>query len=140
MTQEAEYKKPLPNIKDEQNKPYWEAAKRHELMMQKCPKCGYVRNPSAKYCPECLDENNNWVKLSGKGKVWSYGIYHHLYNEAFEKDLPYNVALVELDEGPKLVTNMVNIANQDIKVNMPVEVVFDDVTPEVTLVKFKPRK
>ena len=135
---DKEYKKPLPDVENEKTKPFWDAARKHELSMQKCPKCGYVRYPYASVCPECLEESNDWVKLSGKGKIWSYGIYHHLFNPSFQDDLPYNVALVQLDEGPKLVTNMVGVSNEEITVDMPVEVVFDDITPEVTLVKFKP--
>ena len=136
----AEYKKPLPDLKDERTRPFWEAARKHEVRMQKCPKCGYVRYPASIYCPECLDQNDNWVKMSGKAKVWSYNIYHHVFNEAFKDDIPYNTALVQLEEGPMLVTNIVDIKNEDIKVNMPEEAVFDDATPEVTLVKFKPAK
>lgn len=132
------YNKPLPNITNDLTAPYWAAAKRHELKMQRCPNCGYVRFPAAKRCPECLDENNEWVRLSGKGKVWSFGVYHHVFNRAFKDDIPYNIALVELEEGPRLLTNIVGIPNGSIKVDMPVEVAFDDVTDEVTLVKFRP--
>jgi uncharacterized OB-fold protein len=133
------YSKPLPDIKDELTAPYWAAAKHHELRMQRCPSCGYVRYPAAKRCPECLAENDEWVLLSGRGTVWSFGVYYHVFNRAFADDIPYNIALVQLEEGPRLITNIVGIPNEDIKVDMPVEVVFDDVTDEVTLVKFKPR-
>ena len=134
----AEYAKPLPDIDNEHTKPYWEAARRHALRMQRCPACGYVRFPPGKYCPECLDENDEWVLLSGRGKVWSFGIYHHVFHQAFKQEIPYNVALVELDEGPRLVTNIVGVPNESIAIDMPVEVVFDDVTDDVTLVKFRP--
>jgi uncharacterized protein len=77
--------------------------------------------------------------MSGKGKIWSFNVYHHLFSRTFEADLPYNTALVELDEGPRLITNVVGISNEDLRVEMPVEVCFDDVTDEVSLVKFRPR-
>lgn len=132
------YSKPLPNVNDRHMRPYWEAAKRHELQAQRCPNCGYTRLPAAKFCPECLEENDEWVRLSGKGTIWSFNVYHHVFNQAFKDDIPYNVALVELEEGPRLITNIVGVPNEAIAVGMPVEVAFDDVTDEVTLVKFKP--
>jgi len=135
----TEYRKPLPRIHDPRSRPYWEAAKRHELRMQRCPKCGYVRFPPGRYCPECLEASDTWITLSGRGTVWSFGIYDHVFNQAFNDDIPYNVALVELEEGPRLITNIVGIPNEAIAIGMPVEVAFDDVTDEVTLVKFRPR-
>ena len=135
----AEYAKPLPDVADRNMAPYLEAAKRHELRMQRCSSCGYVRFPPAQHCPECLDENHEWVQLSGRGTVWSFGVYHHLFNRNFADDIPYNVALVELEEGPRLVTNIVGIENEAIEMGMAVEVAFDDVTDEVTLVRFRPR-
>jgi uncharacterized OB-fold protein len=139
VTTTQQYTKPLPDINDELNAPYWAAAKRHELRMQRCPSCGYVRYPAARRCPECLEANNEWVPLSGKGTVWSFGVYHHVFNRNFADDIPYNIALVQLEEGPRLITNIVGIPNEAINVDMPVEVVFDDVTDAVTLVKFRPR-
>ena len=135
----AGYAKPLPDVTDRKMAPYWEATKRHELQMQRCPDCGYVRFPAALHCPECLEENNEWVQLSGRGTVWSFGVYYHVFNPNFADDIPYNVALVELEEGPRLVTNIVGVANEEIEMGMPVEAEFDDVTDEVTLVRFRPR-
>ena len=134
----SEYTKPLPDIADERMRPYWEAVKRHELRMQRCPACGHVRFPPAKFCPECLEENDAWAPLSGRGTVWSFGIYEHVFHRAFAGDIPYNVALVELAEGPRLITTIVGIPNESITIGMPVEAVYDDVTDEVTLLKFRP--
>jgi uncharacterized OB-fold protein len=134
-----DYAKPLPDVTAEHARPYWEAAKRHELRMQRCPRCGYVRFPPAKFCPQCLDENDDWVLLSGRGTVWSVGIYHHVFDPSFKDDVPYNVVLVVLAEGPRLIGNLVGLANDDIAIGLPVEVHFDDVTDDVTLVNFRPR-
>ena len=135
----AEYQKPLPALDNPRTKPFWEAARRHELCVQRCPECGYYRYPPAPRCPECLAVNDIWVPVSGRGTIWSFSVYHHLFSKPFADDLPYNTALVELEEGPRLITNIVGIANEDLRVEMPVEVVFDDVTDEVSLVKFRPR-
>jgi uncharacterized OB-fold protein len=134
----AEYTKPLPNVQRERSKPFWDATKRRELVLQKCPGCGYVRHPAASLCPECLAENNEWAPMSGRGEVWSFGIYHQVYNPAFRDDVPYNVALVRLDEGPILISNIVNTPKEDIHIGMKVKVAFDEVTDEATLPKFEP--
>src|SRR6266849_81693 len=112
----TDYRKPLPNINDPLSRPFWDAARRHELMMQKCPSCGFVRYPAARACPECLEINDEWVQLSGRGTIWSFGIYHHVFNQNFCDEIPYNVALVQLEEGPRLVTNIVGVPNADLRV------------------------
>lgn len=139
MTTTTGYTKPLPNIHDPNNAPFWQAVRRHEVSCQRCPSCSVVRYPAAKHCPECLAENNEWVTLSGRGKVWSFGVYYHLFVKSFAEDIPYNVALVELEEGPRLITSIVGIPNEKIEMEMPVEAVFETVTDEVTLIKFRPR-
>ena len=132
-----EYTKPLPVI-TENSRPFWDAAKRHELSLQKCNNCGKYWYPSGPVCPFCWSRDYEWAKLSGRGKVSSWVIFHQRYFESFSEDIPYNVAQVELEEGPRITTNLVGVKNEDIRMDMPVHVVFDDVTPEVTLPKFRP--
>jgi uncharacterized OB-fold protein len=79
-----------------------------------------------------------WSKSSGKGKIYSFGVYHRLYHKGFEADLPYALVVVELDEGPRVLTNVVGCAPDKLTCDMPVEVVFDDVTDDTTLYKFRP--
>ena len=134
---ESTYKKPLPRP-NRASEPYWEATKRHLLMVLHCNSCGHKWLPPADRCPRCLTHEPVWVEASGRGKVWSWIIMHQRYFAAFEAELPYNVAMVELDEGPRLMTNLVDIDPALIRCDMPVEVVFDDVTPEITLPKFRP--
>jgi len=133
----AEYKKPLPAISS-LNQSYWEGLKRHELTLQRCGDCGKVWYPPAPFCPQCWSRNVTWQKLSGRGKVNTWVVFHQAYFSAFKDALPYNVAEVELEEGPRLLTNLVAVDNADIEVGMPVEIVFDEVTEEVTLAKFRP--
>lgn len=135
----SNYNKPIPNIDQAHSKPFWDAAKRRQLVLQKCSGCGYVRHPASSLCPECLAENNEWATLSGLGEIWSFGIYHHLYNAAFRDDIPYNVAVIKLEEGPLIVSNMVNIANENIQIGMRVKVTFENVTDAISLPKFEPR-
>jgi hypothetical protein len=84
--------------------------------------------------------NLEWTKASGKGKVFSYTIVRVSPHPGFNADIPYIVAIIELDESPHLMTNLVDCNIEDIRVNMPVTAVFDDVTSEVSLVKFKPAR
>lgn len=134
---EKEYTKPLPEITDE-NRPFWEGCKQNELRMQKCTSCGHIRYPINDYCPECLSDQYEWAKLSGRGTVFSYVVFHQLYNKAFKDDIPYNAALIQLEEGPRMISNIVGIPNEEIRCDMPVEVVFDPVTDEVTIPRFRP--
>ncbi len=140
-TQQTPYTKPIPGT-DRDSETFWEAAHRHELMAQRCNKCGRFRHPPRAHCSQCLSTDYTWTKLSGKGKVYTYIIVSHTVIPAFAQDVPYNVTQVALDEDTDrsavFTTNLVNVKNEDIKAGMPVEVVFDDVTPDVTLPKFRP--
>jgi uncharacterized OB-fold protein len=134
---ESTYQKPLPRP-NRLSAPYWEGAHQHELRILHCSACGHNFLPAADRCPQCLGKQLEWVKSSGRGKVWSWVVFHQRYFAAFEADLPYNVAYVELDEGPRLMTNLVECDADAIRCDMPVEVVFDDLTPEISLPKFRP--
>ena len=133
----GEYTKPLPAISS-LNRAYWEALKRRELALQRCAGCGKVWYPPAPCCPLCWSRDWSWQKLSGRGRVNSWVVFHRAYFSSFESEVPYNVAEVELDEGPRLLTNLMEVDNAEIQVGMAVEVVFADVTEEVTLAKFRP--
>jgi uncharacterized OB-fold protein len=133
----AEYKKPLPAISSV-NQPYWDGLKHRELKLQHCNDCSKVWHPPAPFCPYCWSKHFTWAKLSGRGQVTSWVIFHQAYFSSFKDEIPYNVAEVELEEGPRLFTNLVAVANENIEIGMLVEVVFDDVTEDVTLAKFRP--
>jgi uncharacterized OB-fold protein len=107
------------------SKPYWDALSAGRLTFQHCRKCGHNWLPPRAECPECLAAEWDWQQASGKGRVISWVIYHHAYHEAFRDRLPYNVALVELDEGPRLITNIVN-PEAGIKAERPVTLKIED--------------
>jgi hypothetical protein len=88
-------------------------------------------------CPNCGSWNAEWARLSGKGKVYTYVVAHQPFHPAFASDAPYAVAIVELEEGVRLMSNIVDCEPDDMYIGMPVEVVYDDVTEEVTLPRFK---
>lgn len=133
-----EYQKPLPFV-SEVNRPYWDAARRHELVLQRCQECGHYRYPPGDTCPRCLSDRLAWVKVSGRGSIYTWVVFHQVYHQAFANDAPYAVVVVQLEEGVRLVTNLVDCKTEDIEIGMAVEVVFDDVTEEITLPKFRPQ-
>jgi uncharacterized protein len=131
------YAKPLPHI-DEENRPWWEAAQRHELYIQKCHDCGDLRFHPRALCTNCLSSNTEWVKCKGSGHIYTFTVTNQNGASGFRDSLPYVLAWVQLDEGVKLMTNIIDCPPDQVKIDMRVEAVFDDVTPEVTLVKFRP--
>lgn len=134
---QSQYQKPLPAISS-LNKPYWSGLKQRELRFQKCDACARVWCPPSPLCPRCWSRNFTWSRLSGRGRVNSWVVFHQAYFKSFDQDVPYCVAEVELEEGPRLLTNLVGVGNDEISAGMPVEVVFEDVTDEITLAKFRP--
>jgi uncharacterized OB-fold protein len=132
----TDYTKPVV-VPSEDSGPFWAAAKGHKLSLQKCGTCGSFRFPPSPLCPECTAMGGEWTELSGRGKVSSFVVFHRAYHKSFEGDLPYAVALIELDEGPRLISSVVGTPPDQLRCDMPVMVVFDDVTPDCTLPKFK---
>ncbi len=131
------YKKPLPQIGSD-TKAFWEGCREHVIRIQKCGDCGHLRWPPAFLCSNCLSRNTQWITATGRGTVYSYVVYHVAYDPSFKEDLPYVVALVKLEEGPHLLTNIVGCDPQALSCEMAVEVVWDDVTEAVSLPKFRP--
>ena len=135
----TDYKKPLPRpINPELTRPFWEAAKRHELVMPRCKTCDHVYFYPRSECPHCLSNDQEWVKVTGRGRLHSFTIIRQPANAAFTADVPYVYAVVQLAEGPRMISNIVECDLEDLRVDMPLEAVYDEVTPEWTLVKFKP--
>ncbi|HLZ71154.1 MAG TPA: Zn-ribbon domain-containing OB-fold protein [Dehalococcoidia bacterium] len=131
------YAKPLPEP-DVWSRPFWEAAQQHELRMQRCAGCGHLRFPPGPTCTRCLSPEASWELLSGRGRIWSWTVFHQLYYAGFKDELPYNVALVELEEGPRLYTNIVGIENDALREGLAVEVTFEQATDEITIPRFRP--
>jgi uncharacterized OB-fold protein len=108
------------------------------LRLQRCSHCGYVRYPAAPCCPECLSREFEWREDAGLGSVWSYCVYHHAFDKAFEAALPYNVVLVELDAGPRLISNVLGVAPGELHVGMRVTALPREVRPGRFLLYFAP--
>lgn len=130
--------KPLP-LANEDSQEYWEGCRQGELRIQKCRGCGHFRFPPSVLCPRCLSTDFAWEKSSGRGTVYTFIVVHRPQHPAFYEDVPYNVAIIELDEGPRLHSRIVGCANEEIAIGMPVEVVFEKKNDDVTMPYFRPR-
>jgi hypothetical protein len=119
-------------------RPFFEAARAHRLVIQRCTACGTYRFPARELCSRCLARDAAWVPASGRGKVFSYGVVHQVYHPAFAADVPYAVVVVELEEGVRLTTNLLDCPLEAVRIGLPVEVCFEDRTPEVSLPQFRP--
>ena len=130
--------KPLPRLTPD-NRPFWEGCREHRIMLPWCPPCDRPHWPPGPVCPHCFGETLEWRQATGRGTISSWVIVHKAWLPAFANDIPYNAVQVELEEGVRLTSNVIGAANQTLQVGMKVQAVFDDVTPEATLPRFKPR-
>ena len=136
----AEYTKPLPTV-DTDSAPYWEGTKSHELRAQRCASCHKLRWPPQSFCPHCHSWEFSWDKLATTGTIVSYVVVHQATNKLFADDVPYTIAKIALDgtdESVILTSNILDTPWQDVKVGTRVQAVFEEVTSEVTLPKFRP--
>jgi uncharacterized OB-fold protein len=137
----SEVQKPLPQITP-LNRPFWEAAARQTLVMQRCRDClAYVWTPRPA-CFECGGARLDWLPLSGRGRIYSFTIIRQVAGRgssaAFEKEIPYLVAWIDLDEGPRLLSNVVGCPVDSAGIGMEVSVVFEQVSAQIWLPKFTP--
>jgi uncharacterized OB-fold protein len=147
MSAEAKpYTKPLPRPTPE-SQPFWDSAKEHNLKVQYCPNCNRYQHYPLAVCAKCFGFDLEWRPISGKGIVYTWTTAHQAFNPAFADDIPYASVIVELPEGIRMMTNIVVekpgggfelFPPDQLKIGMPVELVYDDVTPEFTLPKWKP--
>lgn len=129
--------KPLPPD-DPANRPFREGAKRGMLVLQRCLDCGRHRFPAARYCAQCRGERAEWVETRGAGVIESWCSFHKAYWPAFERDVPYDVVQVRLDEGVRLFSNLVGVPKAGVRCGLRVRASFEPVTSNITLVKFVP--
>jgi uncharacterized OB-fold protein len=129
--------KPVP-VPTKETQPYWDGCKQHELRVQKCAACGHHQFYPRLYCTTCMSDRVEWVKTSGRAKILSYTIIYRPVTQAFAGNVPYVVAMVTLDEGPQMMTNIVGCEPEKVHIGMPVQVTFEDWTEEISVPKFKP--
>lgn len=131
------YKKPVP-VPDHVSAPYWAGCARHELLLQCCDACGTVQFYPRPICLSCMSEQLTWKKANGKGTIHTFSTIRQNRSPGFIEDVPYVLAVVTLDEGPNMTTNIVQCAPEDVRIGLPVEVVFEDISDGISLPKFRP--
>ncbi len=137
MTTQQEWRKPVPGITGE-TKPFWDAARRGEFLIQRCDACQQYQWYPRGFCSNCWSLDIRYVRASGKGTVWTYTVTYQNRAAGFNEEVPYVLALVELEEGVKVFTNIIECNPRDVQIGMPVEVTFVPATPQVHVPMFKP--
>jgi uncharacterized protein len=130
--------KPIPAVTPELRE-FFDGAHAGRLMVQKCAECGVLRFPAYELCSKCNSTKSSWVPVSGRGEVFSFNIMHQVYHPGFAAEVPYAVVVVELEEGCKFVSNLIGVKPHEIKCGMPVEVMFEKLSDEVSIPKFRLR-
>jgi uncharacterized protein len=128
------YELPLP-VATPESQPFWQALKRHQFLLRKCRSCGEYQHPSARHCRSCWSDDLQWCPANGHGRLYTFTVAHRPAHHAFASVLPYCIGLIDLDEGPRFLANLVETTG--LKVGALVEIIYDDVTDEVTLPKFR---
>jgi hypothetical protein len=123
---------------DADSQAYWLGLKAGKLLLQHCRQCGHVQFYQQSICRQCGNENLESRAASGRGRVHSFSVVHRAPGPAFKQDTPYGVLLVELAEGPRMISSLVGADPMTLQFDMAVELVLDPVTEEVTLPRFRP--
>lgn len=133
----SQYTKPLPAVQP-WSEEFWKAAKQNRLLIQECSDCKEKIFYPRKVCPECWSSNLGWAEASGKAKVYSHTVTMDMVEPKFMEDLPYVLALVDLEEGVRMMTRIVDCDPEEVHIGMDVEVAFEDITDEFALPMFRP--
>ena len=132
----AEWNKPLPTVVGE-TKPYWDSCRQGKLMLQRCGRCDEYQFYPRGICSHCWSTEVRWVESAGRGAVWTYTVTYQNRTPGFA-GAPYVLALVELEEGVKMFTNVVDCDVGQVHIGMPVEVTFVKANEQITVPYFKP--
>jgi uncharacterized protein len=129
--------RPLPTI-TEDHAEFWVATKAHELKLQKCDRCARFWYYPGPVCHYCSSREFTWTAVSGKGTIYSYSVLERAKGNPFEDDVPITIILVRLEEGPVMMSNLVDYAPGQLAIDAPVIVDYEDVDDRVTLPVFRP--
>ena len=137
--------KPVP-VPDEASRPFFDGALEGKLMILRCRSCGTWMSPTGGIgtpirprCVQCFSGDLEWAAASGRATLYSFALMHQLYDEAFADEIPYNLSVVELEEGVRLTTQIVGVPNEGLAIGMPLQVVFERMSEDVAVPKFEAR-
>lgn len=126
MSYDALPPEPIRPVLTDLNRPFWEGCAQGKLLLQRSRTGGHLRYPASIACPYTLDTEYDWVEMSGRGTVFTYIVFDRVYHKSWEGKTPYIVALIELEEGPIMLSNVVGTGRSEVSVGMPVAVDFED--------------
>ncbi len=125
-------------LADQIHLPWWEAAAEHRLVVQRCTECGRTRIPPAPLCASCGSHDSDWQEVSGRGEVFTYTTVHRPI--AADQEVPFVIAVIALEDsgGLRMISNLVDVAPEDVEIGMPVEVVWEDMSEDLAVPRFRP--
>jgi uncharacterized OB-fold protein len=132
--------RPLPQPITPEARPFWEGLRQHKLMLPRCDACGRTFFYPRVACPRCHSRHVGWIEASGRGVLYSFEIAYQTFNRAFKVPPPYVLAMIELAEGPRMLSNLIDVEPDPrrLRCGMPVEIVYHPLTDEITLPLFRP--
>ncbi len=127
---------PQPTV-DNETLPWWQAAAEHRLVVQRCADCDHLRLPPAPICPECRSSHSDWKELSGRGELYTYTVVHRAV--ARDQELPFVIAVIALEGagGVRIISNIVDANPEELEVGMPVELIWEDMGPDLAIPRFR---
>ena len=118
--------------------PFWAATREGKLLIKRCASCGRAHWYPRPFCPHCWSERVSWEEASGRATLYTWSVVYQNDLPPFPARVPYVAAVVDLEEGPRMMTNVVDCNFEDLAVGMPLEVTFREETEEITLPLFRP--
>lgn len=127
-----------PPMADATTLPWWQAASEHRLVVQRCTACGHTRLPPAPVCPACRSDEADWQEVPGRGEVYTYTLVHRPI--AANQALPFVIAVITLEDagGVRMISNLVEVAAEDVCIGLPVELVWEDMSADLAIPRFRP--
>ena len=116
---------------------YWEGCRNRQLLIQRCKQCGHLQFYPRSICTSCMSADLEMVPASGRGNVRTFTVIRHPVSAAYANEVPYALALIELDEGPTMMSTICNVDLEDVQIGMAVEAVFEQWTDKITVPKFQ---
>ena len=132
----AEYRKPLP-LPDLDSQAFWDSCRNHAMALQQCTACKHFRYPPRPLCAHCHNPEAEWKPVSGQGRVYVTLVMCRSPGSAWEQDVPYNISMIELDEGVRIWSNVIGCPPENVKIGDRVAIAYDDVTDSISLPKFQ---
>lgn len=128
----------MPVLSDPDWEPFWTGCARGALLIQRCARCNDFRYPPSPICHSCLSPEHLWVEASGKGTLYSFVIAHRALDPYWKGELPYLVGVIELAEGPHMLSNLTGVRVNQVDIGMALRVTFEAITEEIVVPRFEP--